>query len=1174
MAKTQWTPQQKQAIEAETGSLLVAAAAGSGKTSVLVERIVRKLTDETDPCPPGALLVVTFTNAAAAEMRARIFARIREKTAEEPERAAFFRTLLGRLGEMQVSTMDAFCMQLVREHFNDCGAAPDFDILDEGEETALKNAAVREVIEDRFLRGDPDFLSLTRIFDAGRDDGGLIDGILALSDFSMSEPDPEVWLRGVAEQFAPCPAAKTVWGKLLLARIREGLCYCAALLEAAFSELSENDALFQKNEALFTLEARALDKARDSLAGEPEWDAAILALETAKSAFGGRFSTPRGMADDPIKLRVKTKRDTVKKTLEDLSDLCCATEAENAADVEALAPAANALIETALEFNARLFALKQAKNRYGFADIEHFALRLLYDPAARANQTPLARAHSEDLREILIDEYQDTNRAQDALFGALSRNGNNLFMVGDVKQSIYRFRLASPEIFIEKCAAYPHFDGSASPSKIILGQNFRSRKNVTDTVNFVFSALMSPGCGEIDYNEDERLHFGASYYPENDAADTEMYWIDPGERDSLEAEAAFCAALIEKKLNEGLTVFEKGETRPARSGDFCVLLRSAKSAADAYAAALRAKGFDVNVDSRAGFFDTAEIRMALALLTAVDNPQKDVELLAAMLSPLFGFTPDEAAKIRSDAAEAGERGCSLFAAVLRAAENGDEKSRSFLEALARYRKLGATLSAAQVINVLYDETPLLAAAGAMPQGALRVANLRSLAEAAEAFSADGARSTGAFLRYLAMLRENGGDLRKGAAPGAKNGVTVMTMHRSKGLEYPFVIVGGLGRKFNLQERSNVLSVSHEYGIGLKRREPENIKLYDTLSSKAVRLAGRTAALSEEMRICYVALTRAKEKLILLGTVDKPWDLLRNTEALSTGAAAIPGYEASTASAPLKWFTSAFLRHPDAEPIRQLGTRALSADGKLLPAVVAAPAAAAEAQPRTAPPADPELVEALRKKTRFSYDYLPVSELRAKHTASALGEERFSAEHFAAAAPAFMFGSELTPSERGTATHRFLECCRFEAAAADAEKELARLVAAGKLTEKQAAGVDLKAVRKFFGSELFLRIRNSGCVLRERRFTIAKSVCDLDPAIPERFRDEMTVIDGMTDLIFTEAGEAVIVDYKTDRVPDAETLRGRYREQMALYTEAVRETLGMPVKECLLYSLTLHEAIRA
>ena len=1174
MADTRWTTAQRQAIEAETGALLVSAAAGSGKTSVLVERIVRKLTDPEDPCPPEGLLVVTFTNAAAAEMRARIFRRIKETADARPEQAAFLRNLTGRLGEMRVCTMDAFCMQLVREQFAACDIAPDFDILDEGEETALKNAAVRAVIEDRFLQEAPGFLALTRLFDAGRDDAGLIEGVLSLADFSMSEPDPAAWLKNVARQFTACPAAETVWGRLILDRAREGLDYCLTLLRQAAGELPDNEALLQKNEALLTLDIDALARAREALSPGVDWDTAAAAVQTAASALAsGRFSTPRGMADDPCKLRVKAKRDEAKDTLGELSALFCATEAENAEDVAALAPAAAALIETVLAFNDRLFSLKRARNRYGFADIEHFALGLLYDPAAPTRQTPLAEALSQELREILIDEYQDTNRAQDALFRALSRNGDNLFMVGDVKQSIYRFRLASPEIFIEKCAAYPQYDGEKHPSKIILGQNFRSRKSVTDTVNFVFSALMSPGCGEIDYTDDERLVFGATQYPESGETDTEVYYVDPGDRDDAAAEAAFCAALIAEKIDGGLTVTEKdGTLRPAGCGDFCVLLRAGKGVADTYAAALRAKGLPVNVDSRAGFFETAEIRMALALLTAIDNPQRDLELLAVMLSPLFGFTPAEAAAIRSDAREAGDKTGALYAAVLAAAEKGDGKCAAFLSSLAYYRKLCATGSAPELLRTLYDETPLLRIAAAMPEGRLRMANLHALAEAAARFSADGAKSIGAFLRYLGMIRENGGELRKGSDAGSRDSVTVMTMHRSKGLEFPFVIVGGLGRRFNLRERSNVLSVSHEYGVGLKRREPENIKLYDTLSSKAVRLAGKTAALSEEMRILYVALTRAKEKLFLLATGEKPWDSLGKTEALLCADARLPAFAATGASAPVRWLSAAFLRHPDAGNLRQLGVSAVPAEGRIVPAVVTAPPEAQPPAPAAPVPADPETVAELRARTAFSYPWMPVADLRAKHTASSLKDEAFSSAHFAEAVPAFLFGDALTPAEKGTATHRFMECCRFEAAAADAEKELRRLVAAQKLSEREAAGVDLAAVRRFFASGLFGRIIKSKTVFRERRFTVAKSVCDLTPGLPETFRDEMTVVDGMTDLIFIEDGEAVIVDYKTDRVPDGGVLAERYRRQMELYREAVTETLGVRVRETLLYSLTLHVEI--
>lgn len=1174
MADHTWTEAQRAAIEAPTGALLVSAAAGSGKTSVLVERIARLLTDEADPCPPQALLVVTFTNAAAAEMRGRIFQRVKKLAAEKPERAAFFRRLTGRLSEMQVSTMDSFCVRLVREYFSDCGVEADFEILEEGEEAAVKRVALMAEIEERYAAEDPGFLALTRLFDAGRDDAALVGGILALSDFSMSEPDPDAWLMGVGAAFDDRPAAESPWGRILLGRLKQGLGYCLSLMRDAAETLKNHDGLWEKNSATFEDETAAIEDALAQFSADPGWDAAFVPVQAAFDRMGShRFNTVKGTKDDPCKVAATAKRSQAKDTLKGLLALHCCTEAEHFADLAALRPAVDALVECTLGYHRRLFAEKQARNRYGFGDVEHFALRLLCDPGAEDGRTPLARQIGAGLREILIDEYQDTNRAQDTLFRSLSREGRNLFTVGDVKQSIYRFRLASPEIFIEKSERYPRYTGSEDPAKIVLDKNFRSRREVTDTVNDVFSALMSPECGEIDYSGDERLTFGADYYTERGGCETE-WLIVKGEKDNdAAAEAEAAAGRIARYLAEGFAVQTKNGLRPCRPGDFCILLRSGKGVAERYAAALRRRGIAASLDSRAGFFDTAEIRLALSFLNVIDNPHRDVDLLAVMLSPLFGFTPGQAARVKNGSASLGRKGVSLYARLVFAADQGDERCAALIETLTGLRRLSATLSCDELLGVLFDETPLLQIAGAMPEGALRVANLRALQEAALRFCADGAKGVGAFLRYLNVLRENGGELKKGSAPADGEAVQIMTTHRSKGLEFPVVFLAGSCRRFNLREGSSVLSVSHEYGVGLKRREPENVRLYDTLSSYAVRLAGQTAARSEELRIWYVAMTRAKEKLIVLSTLEDPDKTLGGVEALLPAGGPLPPFAVSEASSPFRWLASVFLRHPDAAKLRQYGASFAAAESRLSVSVVEPPAAEEE-EAAPAPEAQAALVSEIASRFSLDYPYLPVSRLGAKGTASSLSERQTGALPFADAAPAFLYDGALTPAERGVATHRFLETCDFARAKASPKAELARLVGSGRLTERAAGGVDLKTIAGFFASGLYARIEKSETVYRERRFTAGFSVCDLYPGVDERFRDEITVVDGMTDLIFIEDGEAVIVDYKTDRVPDMSVLVERYRTQMEIYTEAVARTLGIPVKETVLYSLTLGETASA
>ena len=1168
----EWTDEQKQAIEAQSGTLLICAAAGSGKTSVLTERIVRKLTDEARPVAPSQLLVVTFTNAAAAEMRSRISARLRVAAAAQPH-SAYLRSLMARLDEMNVCTMDSYCMRLVREHFSACGVEPDYTMLDDGEERALKAQIARAVTDGLYNDPEDSFADLTRLFQSGRDDAALFDGILALSDFSMSEADPGDWLDGLARSFAPCSVKDGDWGKVILRYYAAGVQYCLALNAAALGALSEDETLRGKLESLYLSERNALSRLYETVC-TGEWDRIGEALSQTALLMKTRFPTVRGYGDDPLKAGVKAKRDQIKSIVDNMCGKYAASETENAEDAAILAPAAGQLVAAVKRFNEALFAAKKEKNKYGFSDITHFAVALLYDPAAPDRKTPLARELSEELDEILIDEYQDTNRVQDRLFNCLSKYGENMFLVGDIKQSIYRFRLASPDLFTEKLEAYPRYDPAApaKKSKIILSRNFRSREGVTDTVNYLFSALMSKECGEITYNEDEALVFGAKTYPVSDTPDTSFFIVDAPDKSAAQAEGEFIAELIKRKIDEGLTVFENDACRPARYGDFCILLRSVKNTAETYAAALRARGIPVYYDARQGFFETVEIRIALAFLRAVDDPLSDLDLLAAMLSPLGMFTPEQAAKIKSDHLGAGgKKRAPLYSALESAASAGDAQCAGFLALLERFRMLAATASADEVIDAFYNETPVLACVRVMESGRLREANLRALYESAVRFGADGEKNLCSFLRYIDMLIENGSDLRKGSAAADKNCVSILTMHGSKGLEFPFVIVGGLTKKFNLLERSSVMSVSHEHGVGLRRREPENLKFYDTLSSVAVKLANRSASLSEELRIYYVAFTRAKEKLFLVCALSNPERELAAAEQIAYEGALPPFYVAGAAT-PLQWFLPVLQRHPDASVLRTARSVPGNADFRIAFSVETLPvdAPADEAAPA---PEDPALYEELRARANRPYAFAPVCGALSLHTASALKEERFSTQFFGKSVPAFMYAASLTPADIGTATHKFLENCDFSAADLNIDAECRRLVSLSRLTEAEAAGVDKASIAAFFSSPLFGRVRAARQIFKERSFTIARSVRSFDPAVPERFADEKTVVIGKIDLVFVEDdGKAVIVDYKTDHVKSAAELPARYAQQLEIYCEAVEKALGYEVKERILYSLTLRDFV--
>ena len=987
----------------------------------------------------------------------------------------------------------------------------------------------------------------------------------------MSEAEPDRWLDGVADHFRPEAAKSSVWGRILTQHFLSCLDYCVLLSDSALRELQKDATLREKLETLFTSENAALKKLRDRIA-EGDWDAIGSAIAEAANIGSERFPTIKGYASDPVKVSVKAKRDEIKEALKKMREQYPANEAEHVEDIAALRPAAEQLIAAVKRFNAALFEAKKEKNLYGFSDITHFAVELLFDPSAPDGKTPLARELAEGFSEIMIDEYQDTNRVQDRLFTCLSQNGENMFLVGDIKQSIYRFRLASPELFSEKMDAFPLYDPAspAKKAKIILSRNFRSRKGITDTVNFLFSSLMSRECGEIEYNEEEALVFGASYYPESDTPDTAVYLLDAAEKAGASAEAAFAAELIESKIAQGLTVTEGDSVRPACYGDFCILLRSAKNTASVFAEALRKKNIPVFFDSREDFFDTAEVKIALSFLRAVDNPLSDLDLLAAMLSPLGLFTPGQAAKLKNDYARQCEgKRQPLYMALVYGQSQGDAKCAGFLSLLERFRMRSATASAAEVIETFFNETAVLPAVRAMEGGVLREANLRALYEAAVKFSADSEKDLCSFLRYLDMLIENGATLRKGSAGADRNTVSIMTMHGSKGLEYPFVIVAGFTKQFNRRESAAGLSVSHQLGLGLKRREADMLKFYDTLSSRAVKLSQKNASISEELRIYYVALTRAKEKLFLIFAPENPEKALDEAEMVSSLGKDMPPYYLSSVSTPLQWFLPVLQRHPGCGVLRVRTAADLSAVFPMESFRVSVlPTEEASSEPLVSVP-DEKIMATLRERLSRQYAYAPVSAALSIHTASKLREEKFSPVYFGRSMPAFMYDASMTPADVGTATHKFLESCDFTGSP-DIQAEIDRLITLSRLSVAEGRSVNVSSLQAFFASPFFRRVLAADAVWRERSFTIAKSVRDFDPAIPEQFADEKTVVIGKIDLVFIEAGEAVIVDYKTDRVRELSELPARYRDQLAIYGEAVEKALGYPVKQKLLYSLTLRQ----
>ena len=860
-----------------------------------------------------------------------------------------------------------------------------------------------------------------------------------------------------------------------------------------------------------------------------------------------------------------------------MQEALCANTAENEEDMAYLAPLLNKLFDLTLRFSEEFAQLKKEKHATDFSDIEHLALSLLIERQdGRICRSPLAEELSERYAEILVDEYQDTNEAQDLLFRMLSHNEENLFLVGDVKQSIYRFRQAMPEIFLNRRDRLPPYEHDHYPARITLGRNFRSRKGVTGMVNFLFRQLMSKPLGEMEYTKEEELVPAASY-PESQEPDCELHLLDAGDKGDNSAavyEARYIAARINQMLREGLTVQDGGKTRPARRKDFCILLRGIKGKADVYVQELARCGVPAWAELSGGFFDTAEIRTMLSLMRILDNPLQDVPLLSVLFSPIYGFTPDDAAALREI-----KKHTPLYRCMTQAAKQGDQKCEAFLSQLSFLRRLSATLPAESLLRRIYEETGYPALVQAMDGAEQRAANLQLLLSYAAKYEAAGHQGLTGFIRFIDRLEEQQAQLSAASAVSeSADVVRVMSIHKSKGLEFPVCILANCAGAFNQSGRNQRLLLHAKLGAGLMRRDEETLRLFSTIPHTAVRLASERSELSEELRVLYVALTRAREKLLLVMTVKNPEKKLSALASTLTGQTAVAPFAVRNAKSYGDWLLTAALRHPDAAPLRALLPEQeiplLNVDFSLRTVICPALAETevAEATDVQELPPNPALEAEIRRRVEYEYPYAALSRSVAKRAASSLGEQEMQFSMIGVSRPSFLEKEGLTPAERGTALHKFMQFSDYHKAGENPDAEVARLVEKGFLSEAEGKAVDRKRVAAFFQSTLAKRMLQSETLLREYKFTFFLPAGECDDGLPDSVAQEKVLVQGIADCVFVENGKLIIVDYKTDRIAHEDALVERYRAQLSVYRRALAECIGLPVGQTLLYSFHLGKEI--
>ena len=1245
-----WTDDQLRVIESRNRNLLVSAAAGSGKTAVLVERIIRMITDEKEPLDIDQLLVVTFTNAAAAEMRERIGQAVEKLLEDRPEDEHLQRqsTLVHHA---KITTIHSFCLDLIRSHFNQLELDPDFRIGDEGELLLMQQDVMDQLLEDCYEKGDREFEDFVDTYASGKADHGIADYIWQVYNFSMSNPWPGQWIGQCREELSDCSLEgmkDTAWMHYLMRDVKIQLEELAEQIQEAIVISSEEDGPGVYLPAL-THDKQMLEE----LAAAEDYE---MLNESLKSVKFDRLTAVRGKDVDPEKKAAASQiRDRMKKAVTKLTGLYCfenAEEIEN--DIAGSAGPVRTLLSLTEEYADRYQAKKREKNILDFNDLEHFALKILVEKVdGEIVPTEAAVRLSRQYEEILMDEYQDSNYVQETLRDSISRRRQghpNVFMVGDVKQSIYRFRLARPELFMEKYETYSREDSDYQ--KIELHENFRSRATVLQSINDVFYRIMGKSLGNIDYTDETALHPGGKFAETDRKAgtSTELLMVDTGsgvlaQRDeenadytSREFEARLIAGEIKKLIDpeEGLWVWDKRkeEYRPAEYGDMVILLRSVSGWSETFVNILMNEGIPAYAETKTGYFNTVEVETVLSMLAVTDNPMQDIPLAAVLKSPICGVTDEELAWLMADfkrqTMKGRDRG--LYGACVRLIGEEDEpevvqaagleitppgavpaarqlsadrkakavppgleeKLRGFWELLDEMTVKARYLSIHELLYEVYRETGYYDYVSAMPAGDTRRANLDMLVEKAIAYESTSYHGLFHFIRYIDRLKKYDTDFGEAQAAGEQEQmVRIMSIHKSKGLEFPIVFLAAMGKQFNRQDAYKKILIDPDLGIGADYLDLENRLKTTTLKKNVLKRRMDLENMGEELRVLYVAMTRAKEKLIMTGTDRSLEKKLEKWRAVPSRGR-LPFTILSTASSYLDWVLMSM-----ADPSCRIEAREIPimdiVSGEVEKQAVSRAGREVLLGMDLDTVYDEEYRKALEQALTYGYPWQADTNLHTKMSVSELKKigQNIDEEEtdFLPTIPGFMreMMEEGDQEEstawrpvktgggayRGTAYHRAMELLQLSACGsrADVEQRLKALVDGKRLTESYYRLLDAGRIWGFVRSGLGKRMaeaEKAGLLHREQQFVMGIPAREMEAADS----DELVLIQGIIDAWFEEDGELVLVDYKTDHVgADGEAvLKERYQLQLDYYQKALEQMTGRRVKEKLIYSLTMQKEI--
>lgn len=1213
MTNMAWTNEQQAAIDSRGQTLLLSAAAGSGKTAVLVERIIRRLLDKEYPIDITELLVVTFTKAAAAEMRDRIGTALMKALSETKDPRV--ERQLALLPSAQISTLHAFCQHVIRKYFYTIDLDPAFSIAGEEELNLLR----RQVLEDVFLSYYEDdekasiLYPLADMFGSDRGDDILMDTVSRMYTYARSLAWPEHWLKEAARAYDVAPDAvidDMVWAGPIKDAVRRILEEDARLYDGVLYHLRQREAFAPACDT-FVAEQAALRQAAQARSWN-DLSRFVRAIDFP------RLKSLRKLSDDDKAVweRCKKVRDDVKKdVIKTLQAVYFSATPEEWLDgMRAMKPIMDGLVTLTLDFAKAYGAAKKEKGWIDFSDLEHFCLQILLAPDA-SPEHPVPSAAAEELRsqyeEVFIDEYQDTNGVQE-LITRLVSGEDNRFMVGDIKQSIYRFRLADPTLFLEKYHSFSR-DEKAVQRCIDLGRNFRSVPVVLDAVNAVFSRAMTAEAAGMDYGEREKLYAGRQ------APDDERWIGGPVEVDivptpsdeedddgstAFEKECRFIAGRIGELLASGRMAARKdGTLEPLSYRHIVVLLRSMAGKADVLIQALQEGGIPSYAEQSGGYFAAVEVQVMLALLRCIDNPEQDLAMAAVLRSPLVGL--DETALAGVRLAGDGTLWQNLPAFVASLPDGVDEKEdlQQFMAAFDSWRTYSRRHGVAELLQRLYDDTAYVDFVGAMPGGDVRQANLKALYDRARQYEEAGFRGLFRYLQLMDKMKEDGLDLAPAKVVSEKEDVVrIMSIHKSKGLEFPVVFVADMGKAFNRRDTQDQILFHNRLGIGLKQYDPEWRMSYPTLIWSGIAAQLRWEGTAEEERILYVAMTRARDQLILTGHsshIDRDWQ--RWTSRLNPAQAkSYFDWVMPAALAPFGAKADADYARPGAawqDAIWQVRI------ARAVPAGTVEEGAY-DGEPRlealrrgdlTGTPVPSWLDEqlswqyaypqAVRTAAKFSvsevkrrYQELHSDELQDEAAlsvpAAAVIPTAPGEDDAFAALPPWLAGEEAAVSgaQRGTALHKALQYITPAAdqTTATLRREIDAFVRQGLLSREEAKLVYVPVLAAFCQSDIGRRMAESPELHREYPFTVL--LAGGDP-LPETETGEQILIQGVIDCLFREDDAWILVDYKSDRLETADAFRSRYAVQLALYKRAVEQITHRPVEETYIYSLHLQQEIR-